>query len=94
MSLMERVSESRSVAYRPISIWSGVRAFFTIAKRLTKNRLAFNNIADLDDAMLKDIGLDRSEVERAYNGSLLVDPMHELQNAALTRAKNMTISKH
>ena len=48
-------------------------------------------MADMDDALLKDIGLTRTDVEQAYMSSIREDPMVDLKRAACNRAQRMVI---
>ncbi len=50
--------------------------------RLIRNRRAAVQLLDMDDRKLADIGLSRSDVICALNGSLLHDPTHELSSIA------------
>lgn len=50
--------------------------------RLIRHRRAAAQLLDMDDCKLADIGLSRSDVIRALNGSLLQDPAHELSSIA------------
>jgi uncharacterized protein YjiS (DUF1127 family) len=50
--------------------------------RLIRHRRAAAQLLDMDDCKLADIGLSRSDVTRALNGSLLQDPTKELSSIA------------
>ncbi|MET3599017.1 DUF1127 domain-containing protein [Martelella mangrovi] len=91
MSLIERASESRSLAHRPHFWIEGLRAFRAAVARFVRNRSAIRYMNEMDDALLKDIGLDRAEVERAYMSTVKEDPMVELQQAACNRAQRMVL---
>ncbi|MAU20971.1 MAG: hypothetical protein CMH13_10615 [Martelella sp.] len=89
MSLIERTSASRmSIGH---SLWTGISAFMRAARRFTKNRLALQRMAEMDDALLKDIGLSRHEIHRAHMAPLSEDPMAELRKAAANRAARMYV---
>ncbi|MGV0877826.1 DUF1127 domain-containing protein [Martelella sp. FLE1502] len=89
MSLIERTSASRIGIMH--SLWSGISAFAGAARRFAKNRLAVNRMAEMDDALLKDIGLSRHEINRAHMAPLSEDPMAELRKAAANRAARMYV---
>jgi uncharacterized protein YjiS (DUF1127 family) len=63
-------------------------AFARLATRLSavvralENRQAVQDMAQLDDRMLKDIGLTRTDVRGALEVSLLDDPSHVLADIA------------
>ncbi|MGV8936397.1 MAG: DUF1127 domain-containing protein [Allorhizobium sp.] len=58
--------------YRVKSVW-----------RAVNNRLAANSLADLDERMLTDIGLSRSEVEAVLRTTRMTeDPMERLIRSA------------
>ncbi|MEM6615279.1 MAG: DUF1127 domain-containing protein [Pseudomonadota bacterium] len=58
---------------------------FRFVWQAVSNRRAIQNIAELDDHMLADIGLKREEVMRAQRLPLWVDPVDSLNHAACTR---------
>lgn len=89
MSLIERTSASR-IGIRH-SFWAGISAFIGAARRFTKNRMAVRYMAEMDDALLKDIGLTRHDIERAYMASISEDPMADLRKAAANRAARMYV---
>ncbi|TNB48168.1 DUF1127 domain-containing protein [Martelella lutilitoris] len=91
MSLMERASDSRALAHRPHSLLAGLAALRAALSRFTKNRSAIRYMADMDDALLKDIGLTRTDVEQAYMSSIRENPMVDLKRAACNRSQRMVI---
>ena len=61
---------------------------FMSAWRAARNRLAVNQLSDLDDRMLDDIGLSRRDVDVAIGQSgALQDPSSLLARAARERAR-------
>ncbi len=50
--------------------------------RLVRHRREAAQLLEMDDRRLADIGLSRSDVIRAMNGSLLHDPTRELTRLA------------
>ncbi len=89
MSLIERTSVTRiGIGH---SLWTGVSAFIGAARRFAKNRLALRYMAEMDDALLKDIGLSRHEINRAHMAPLSDDPMADLRKAAANRAARMYV---
>jgi len=50
------------------------------------NRIVANGLTELDDRLLADIGLARSDVTNALNTGLLEDPTAHLTRAARTRS--------
>jgi uncharacterized protein YjiS (DUF1127 family) len=48
-------------------------------------RRALKQVQDLDDYILHDIGVDRTEVEEALNLSLVYDPIYELHRRVNAR---------
>ncbi|MCW0980288.1 DUF1127 domain-containing protein [Agrobacterium sp. BT-220-3] len=50
------------------------------------NRIVANDLMELDDRMLADVGLARSDVTSALNTGLLEDPTTHLSRAARLRA--------
>jgi uncharacterized protein YjiS (DUF1127 family) len=48
-------------------------------------RRALKQVQDLDDYILDDIGVDRTEVEEALNLSLAYDPIYELHRRVNAR---------
>ena len=50
------------------------------------NRIVANGLTELDDRLLADIGLARSDVRDALNTGLLEDPTAHLTRAARNRA--------
>ncbi len=89
MSLIERTSVTR-IGTRH-SLWAGISAFIGAARRFTKNRMAVRYIAEMDDALLKDIGLTRHDIDRAYMAPISDDPMAELRKAAANRSARMYV---
>jgi len=59
-------------------------ATFVVVRR---NRAAILRLGDLDDYMLKDIGISRSDLHRALGRSYLDDPSSELGAIADARAR-------
>jgi len=55
-----------------------------LAERMKNRRDAFR-LADLDDRMLADIGINRSDLRDAYSGSLWRDPSELLARRAIER---------
>ncbi|WP_174803756.1 DUF1127 domain-containing protein [Martelella limonii] len=89
MSLIERTSASRAGIQH--SLWASINAIVDAAKRFTKNRIAVRYMSEMDDSLLKDIGLSRYDVERAYMAPASEDPMEELKRAAAKRSARMYI---
>lgn len=90
MRTAERRMELELVTARPGDVWRraavlGVSGVKTVAKRIY-NRIVANGLADLDDRLLADIGLVRSDVSDALNTGLLEDPTTHLTRAARDRA--------
>ncbi len=53
-----------------------------------RNRLAANSLADLDDRLLNDVGLSRSDVDRVlHETGLADDPSQQLTRLARRRAE-------
>jgi uncharacterized protein YjiS (DUF1127 family) len=57
----------------------------TFAQRIY-NRIVANGLTELDDRLLADIGLVRSDVRDALNTGLLEDPTAHLTRAARSRS--------
>lgn len=57
--------------------------------RRIRRRRKFKNLLDLDDHMLKDVGVTRSEVELAANMPLSVNAATELRRMSLERKRRM-----
>ena len=54
-----------------------------------RNRLAANSLADLDDRLLNDVGLSRSDIDRVLREtSLADDPSQQLTRLARRRAEH------
>ncbi|WP_180901055.1 DUF1127 domain-containing protein [Martelella soudanensis] len=53
--------------------------------------MAVRYIAEMDDALLKDIGLTRHDIDRAYMAPISDDPMAELRKAAANRSARMYV---
>ena len=90
MRTAERRMELELVTARPGDVWRraavlGVSGVKTVAKRIY-NRIVANGLTDLDDRLLADIGLVRSDVSDALNTGLLEDPTTHLTRAARDRA--------
>lgn len=89
MSLIERTSVTR-IGVRH-SLWDSISAFIGAARRFTKNRMAMRYIAEMDDALLKDIGLTRHDINRATMAPTSNEPMEELRKAAANRSARMYV---
>ena len=89
MSLIERTSVTR--IGRQYSLWASINALIGAATRFTKNRMAVRYMAEMDDALLKDIGLTRHDVERAYMAKISEDPIEDLKKAAQKRSARMYV---
>lgn len=55
--------------------------------RMIRRRRHFNRLLDLDDHMLKDVGVTRGEVEIASNLPLSADAATELRRMSLERRR-------
>ncbi|MEB2846833.1 DUF1127 domain-containing protein [Rhizobiales bacterium RZME27] len=55
--------------------------------RALKNRAALNPLLDFDDQQLSDLGLTRSDVERALTQSGVLDDPYRLLSAARQRGR-------
>ncbi|MBB4124062.1 DUF1127 domain-containing protein [Martelella radicis] len=91
MSFIERAPASRALAHRHHSLFAGFAALRAAFARFAKNRAAIRYMADMDDALLKDIGLSRLDVDRAYMAPVKEDPMVDLKRAACNRSQRMVI---
>lgn len=89
MSLIERTSVTR--IGRQYSLWASINALIDAATRFTKNRMAVRYMAEMDDALLKDIGLTRYDVERAYMAKISENPIEDLKKAAQNRSARMYV---
>lgn len=90
MSMIDRTSESRASA--PSSPFlESARAAFAATVRFFNNRFAIKQMVELDDALLKDIGLTRRDVERAHFAPVSGDPMTDLKRSASRQAQRMII---
>jgi len=65
LSLLRRVAE-------------GCGAFVAAIARTTRNRRAMTGMLELDDRMLRDIGVTRTDVHRALAGRFDEDPTYRL----------------
>ncbi|KXF78629.1 hypothetical protein ATN84_02240 [Paramesorhizobium deserti] len=65
------------------------RAFNTVVKFFVvrRNRTAILRLGDLDDYMLKDIGVSRSDLHRVLGRPYLDDPSSELRVIVEARAR-------
>lgn len=90
MTMIDRTLDSRAAAHRS-GILDILRASFVATVRFFRNRFAIKEMAELDDALLKDIGLNRHDIDRAYFSSASHDPMSELKQAADKRAQRMIV---
>ena len=91
MSTFERISADRSGLHHVSVVLGALRTSVVHTARFFRNRVAIKQMVDMDDALLKDIGLTRSEVERAYVAPLSHDTMSELKQAARVRASRMSV---
>lgn len=91
MSTFERTSAGRAGLHHTSSALEAVRSAFALLTRFFANRVAIKQMVDMDDALLKDIGLTRADVERAYIAPLSHDTMGELKQAASIRASRMSV---
>ncbi|AJY46142.1 DUF1127 domain-containing protein [Martelella endophytica] len=91
MSMIERVSGTRTATSSSQTMSETLRAAAAATARFIRNRLAIKQMVHLDDALLKDIGLTRGEVENAYMKPVTNDPMAELRRAASDRAARMSL---
>lgn len=74
----------QALVTRLLAVTSRVRSVW----RAIRNRRAANRLADLDDFQLRDIGLNRSDVEQALKSSGFADdPSPHLSRAARNRSR-------
>lgn len=55
--------------------------------RAINNRIAINSLSQMDERLLKDIGVSRHDVDRALGAAIGDDPSHELMRSAVANAK-------
>ncbi|MCM2472925.1 DUF1127 domain-containing protein [Rhizobium sp. CG5] len=85
---LDRPASSTAVTTRLAGLWISVKSVW----RAVRNRHVANRLADLDDYLLDDIGLTRSDIDRILGDTGLVDdPSQQLTWAALKRARYMLI---
>ncbi|RCW27367.1 uncharacterized protein DUF1127 [Ciceribacter lividus] len=89
MSTTERMTELDLAVSRPTlaarlaATWQAMKSVL----RALRNRRAANRLADLDDALLRDIGLSRADVESILRTSGIADdPSRLLARTARNRA--------
>lgn len=90
MRTTERMIELDIPASRPAvttrlaDLWTSVKSVW----RAMRNRHVANRLADLDDYLLDDIGLTRSDIERILRDTGIADdPSQQLTWAALKRTR-------
>jgi uncharacterized protein YjiS (DUF1127 family) len=71
-----------------IRLFSGVATVVNTVMRALSNRIRTNDLAELDDHQLADIGLTRNDVLKALDAGLLEDPTMHLARAAQLRARD------
>jgi uncharacterized protein YjiS (DUF1127 family) len=72
---------------RPARV-AGVLEWIWNLRTVLRNRLAANSLADLDDRLLNDVGLSRSDVTRVLSESGLADdPSQQFARLARRRAE-------
>ncbi len=71
-----------------VSRTDGVLVWLRNLGTALRNRLAANSLADLDDRLLNDVGLIRSDIDRVLRESGLADdPSQQLARLARRRAE-------
>ncbi|NWJ24930.1 DUF1127 domain-containing protein [Rhizobium sp. RM] len=90
MRTAERRMELELATTRQSETWVrvAVRAASSVKTFLRRigNRIAANELTELDDRLLADVGIARSDVMRALDSGLLEDPTEHLTRAARLRA--------
>lgn len=81
---LELATKRQSDTLRRI-VFGGASVVKTFLQRIY-NRILANGLTELDDRLLADIGLARSDVRDAFNTGLLEDPTVHLTRAARKRA--------
>lgn len=88
MRTNERMTELGLVGVtRGTTFWARLTVRFAAIRRAIKNRMALNPLLDLDDQQLNDLGLTRSDVERALTHSGVLDDPYRLLSAARQRGR-------
>lgn len=91
MSTVERncKTEFSVTAAQPAgTVFQGVMNALKVIFRTVSNRISANSLTELDDHQLADIGLMRSDVDRALNTGLMEDPTRHLSKVAMVRARS------
>lgn len=90
MNTLNRTAEGRATGHGSTT-FEMIQAAFAATMRFFRNRFAIKELAELDDALLKDLGLTRHDVNRAYYSAASEDPMTDLQQSAARRAQRMIV---
>ena len=69
------------------ALWTAVAHSTVRMARAIMNRIKVNSLTEMDERLLRDIGLTRSDVDRALGASIGDDPSHELTKSAVANAK-------
>lgn len=86
--------KERTVPFNTVAA-SGVGATLSGIARALLNRLSAGRLRELDDRMLDDIGLSRSDLEKTLSaGSLFNDPTPALSQAVRARAWRRLSGRH
>lgn len=70
------------------TIWTVVANSTLRIARAINHRIAVNSMSNMDEHLLRDIGLTKGDVHRALGASIGDDPSHELTRSAVANAKN------
>ena len=69
------------------AIWAATMHILRFARAI-RNRIAVNKLTELDDRLLKDIGLERADVTRALGAAIGDDPSFELTRSAIANSRS------
>lgn len=68
------------------AMWAAATQILRFARAI-RNRIAVNKLTELDDRLLKDIGLERGDVDRALGAAIGDDPSFELTRSAIANSR-------